>query len=83
MQQQQHNKNQNQNHSYLRRQLPFTSMKPPPFGDYHRFSSTAAANRESEGVVVKSLMCGFSAVLDFVAVLNLILIYFKNCDRQN
>ncbi|MFS8007719.1 putative transcription factor E2F-DP family [Helianthus anomalus] len=55
MQQQQHNKNQNQNHSYLRRQLPFTSMKPPPFGDYHRFSSTAAANRESEGVVVKSL----------------------------
>ncbi|KAK9062675.1 hypothetical protein SSX86_019864 [Deinandra increscens subsp. villosa] len=45
---------QNQNHSYIRRQLPFTSMKPPPFGDYHRFSSTAAANHESEGIVVKS-----------------------------
>ncbi|KAD7477682.1 hypothetical protein E3N88_00818 [Mikania micrantha] len=29
-------------------------MKPPPFGDYHRFSSTAAANHESEGIVVKS-----------------------------
>ncbi|KAI3795913.1 hypothetical protein L1987_38573 [Smallanthus sonchifolius] len=48
--QQQHNRN----HSFLRRQLPFTSMKPPPFGDYHRFASTAAAHHESEGIVVRS-----------------------------
>ncbi|KAM7496967.1 hypothetical protein LguiA_021381 [Lonicera macranthoides] len=39
----------------LKRQLPFTSMKPP-FGDYHRFSSPAAGNRgqEQEAIVVKS-----------------------------
>ncbi|KAL7615168.1 hypothetical protein Lser_V15G05834 [Lactuca serriola] len=45
---------QNHNHSFLKRQLPFTSMKPPPFGDYHRFSSTTAAHHESEGIVVKT-----------------------------
>ncbi|KAI7732390.1 hypothetical protein M8C21_025788, partial [Ambrosia artemisiifolia] len=56
MQQQQHNNNNNNNHSYIRRQLPFTSMKPPPFADadYHRFASTAVSNRQSEGLVVKS-----------------------------
>ncbi|KAL4578579.1 hypothetical protein LXL04_014704 [Taraxacum kok-saghyz] len=45
---------QNHNHSFLKRQLPFTSMKPPPFGDYHRFSSTTAAHHESEAIVVKT-----------------------------
>ncbi|KAK1411514.1 hypothetical protein QVD17_38063 [Tagetes erecta] len=51
---QNHNQNQNQNRSYLRRQLPFTSMKPPPFGDYHHFSSTAP-NHQSDAILVKSL----------------------------
>ncbi|CAK9184687.1 unnamed protein product [Ilex paraguariensis] len=39
----------------LKRQLAFTSMKPP-FGDYHRFSSSVPENRahEPEAVVVKS-----------------------------
>lgn len=56
--QQQHT--QNRNHQFLRRQLPFTSMKPPPFGDYHRFSSSSTAapatatHHQSEGIVVKS-----------------------------
>lgn len=45
---------QNHNHSFLKRQLPFTSMKPPPFGDYHRFSATTAAHHESEAIVVKT-----------------------------
>ncbi|KAI3746585.1 hypothetical protein L6452_09020 [Arctium lappa] len=51
--QQQHN----HKHPFLKRQLPFTSMKPPPFGDYHRFStssSTTAGHHESEAIVVKS-----------------------------
>ncbi|KAK2981560.1 hypothetical protein RJ640_008692 [Escallonia rubra] len=42
-------------HQPLKRQLPFTSMKPP-FGDYHRFPSPAFANRvqEPEAIVVKT-----------------------------
>ncbi|KAJ9542903.1 hypothetical protein OSB04_029409 [Centaurea solstitialis] len=52
MQQQQHNHK-------LKRQLPFTSMKPPPFGDYHRFSSSssttaASPHHQSEAILVKS-----------------------------
>ncbi|XP_071736261.1 transcription factor E2FB-like isoform X2 [Rutidosis leptorrhynchoides] len=44
----------NQNHQFLRRQLPFTSMKPPSSGEYHQFtSSTVVANHESDGIVVK------------------------------
>ncbi|XP_059659636.1 transcription factor E2FB-like [Cornus florida] len=43
----------------LKRQLPFTAMKPPFVaspGDYHRFSSSEADRRphESEAIVVKS-----------------------------
>ncbi|XP_052175733.1 transcription factor E2FB-like [Diospyros lotus] len=39
-----------------KRQLPFSSMKPPPFGDYHRFSGPVLDHRlkEPEGIVVKS-----------------------------
>ncbi|KAK3032760.1 hypothetical protein RJ639_034909 [Escallonia herrerae] len=42
-------------HQPLKRQLPFTSMKPP-FGDYHRFPSPAFADRaqEPEAIVVKT-----------------------------
>ncbi|XP_071706531.1 transcription factor E2FB-like [Rutidosis leptorrhynchoides] len=43
----------NPNHQFLRRQLPFTSMKPPPSGEYHQFSPTAVANHESEAILVK------------------------------
>ncbi|CAL5436352.1 unnamed protein product [Camellia sinensis] len=46
---------QQQHQLPLKRQLPFSSMKPP-FGDYHRFSSPALDLRlkEPEAIVVKS-----------------------------
>ncbi|XP_052186439.1 transcription factor E2FB isoform X2 [Diospyros lotus] len=43
---------QQQQQPPLKRQLPFTSAKPP-FGDYHRFSASVAAD-ETEGILVKS-----------------------------
>ncbi|KAK4375840.1 hypothetical protein RND71_006517 [Anisodus tanguticus] len=37
----------------LKRQLPFTSSKPP-LGDYHRFSTDPLLHQQPEGIVVKS-----------------------------
>nr|XP_043631378.1 transcription factor E2FB isoform X2 [Erigeron canadensis] len=40
--------------SYIKRQLPFTTMKPqPPFSDYHHFHSSSSSP-PSEGILVKS-----------------------------
>ncbi|KAI5666944.1 hypothetical protein M9H77_16797 [Catharanthus roseus] len=44
---------QQQQQQALKRQLPFTSMKPP-FGDYHHFSTDPHRSRDPEAVVVKS-----------------------------
>lgn len=44
---------QQQQQQSLKRQMPFSSMKPP-FGDYHHFSTDPLRSREPEAIIVKS-----------------------------